>query len=226
MAEPVVRLEGLVKRYQAGDSIIEVLREIDMTLYPGEFVAMLGQSGSGKSTLLNIIGALDRPSAGTVVVDGVELAAATDDALADLRNTRIGFIFQFHYLLDEFSCLENALLPLHLLHGDSLDEAEIARIVALLTRVGLAHRLHSRPAKMSGGEQQRTAVIRALANRPCLVLADEPTGNLDSVSGQQVFHLMREMNRELGTAFLLVTHDERLAQDADRIVRIADGKLS
>lgn len=226
MDKPVVFIKNLLKSYQSGDSVIEVLRGIDMQLFPGEFVALVGQSGSGKSTLLNIIGALDRPTAGELRVNGVETALADDEVLAELRNKDIGFIFQFHYLLDEFTCLENALLPLYLQHGATVAEAEQKRIIELLTEVGLGHRLHSKPSKMSGGEQQRTAVIRSLANRPKLVLADEPTGNLDSDSGRQVFELMRTMNRELGTAFLLVTHDDRLAHQADRTLRIADGKLS
>lgn len=226
MDNPVVYIKDLVKTYKSGDSVIEVLRGIDMQLLPGEFVALVGQSGSGKSTLLNIIGALDRPTSGELLVDGVESARANDEALAELRNKHIGFIFQFHYLLDEFTCLENALLPLYLQYGATIAEEERTRIIGLLKEVGLGHRLHSKPSKMSGGEQQRTAVIRSLANRPKLVLADEPTGNLDSDSGRQVFELMRTMNRELGTAFLLVTHDDRLAHQADRTLRIADGKLT
>lgn len=225
MDNPVLYTKGLLKKYKSGDSEIEVLRGIDMQLFPGEFVALVGQSGSGKSTLLNIIGALDRPTAGELLVNGVDTATADDETLAELRNKDIGFIFQFHYLLDEFTCLENALLPLFLQHGANIAETERQRIVELLKEVGLGHRLNSKPSKMSGGEQQRTAVIRSLANRPKLVLADEPTGNLDSDSGQQVFELMRTMNRELGTAFLLVTHDNRLAQQADRTLRIVDGKL-
>ncbi len=201
-----------------------MLHGIDLTIRAGEFVAVVGQSGSGKSTLLNILGALDRPTEGTVALEGVPFQELESDDLANLRNCKIGFIFQYHYLLDEFTCVENALMPILIRKGVP-DSEDVERVSELLRRVGLGHRLGNRPPALSGGEQQRTAVVRALANEPRLVLADEPTGNLDSVSGKQVYDLMRSMNRELGIAFIMVTHDDRLAQEADRVLRIQDGYL-
>jgi ABC-type lipoprotein export system ATPase subunit len=212
-----------VKKVYGGVEPLEVLHDVSLQVAPGEFVAVVGQSGSGKSTLLNLIGALDRPTAGTIVVDGARLDRLTDNALAALRNTRIGFIFQYHHLLEEFSCLENALMPLYVRGEPSA--ADVARVRDLLERVGLGGRLSHRPNALSGGEQQRTAVVRALAAEPRLVLADEPTGNLDTFSGNQVFTLMRDMNRVSGVAFILVTHDERLASAADRELRIESGHL-
>lgn len=223
MAELVVEVEGLKKVYY-GVEPLEVLHGIDFQVAEGEFVAVVGQSGSGKSTLLNILGALDRPTSGMVLIDGIDIQALDSNGLAALRNRKIGFIFQFHYLLDEFTCLENALIPISIGKGSPTPD-DVERVSDLLRRVGLGHRLNNLPGQLSGGEQQRTAVVRSLANQPRLVLADEPTGNLDSVSGKQVFDLMREINRELGTAFIMVTHDERLAAAADRIFRITDGWL-
>jgi lipoprotein-releasing system ATP-binding protein len=219
----VIETRGLQKTY-FGKVAVPVLHGIDLRIRAGEFVAIIGQSGSGKSTLLNILGALDVPTGGTVLINGVDIGTLDDDALADLRSTGIGFIFQFHHLLDEYTCLENALLPLIIRQG-SVGEAERGRVVSLLERVGLGHRLQNHPDGMSGGENQRCAIVRALANEPRIVLADEPTGNLDSRSGQEVFALMREMNRETGVAFVMVTHDDRLAQAADRILLIEDGRM-
>jgi lipoprotein-releasing system ATP-binding protein len=219
----VIETQGLQKTY-FGKVAVPVLRGVDLCIRAGEFVAIIGQSGSGKSTLLNILGALDVPTGGTVLINGVDISTLDDDALAALRSEDIGFIFQFHHLLDEYTCLENALIPLIIRHGD-VSEAERSRVVRLLERVGLGHRLENHPDAMSGGENQRCAIVRALANAPRIVLADEPTGNLDSRSGQAVFALMREMNREIGVAFVMVTHDDRLAQAADRIVLIEDGRI-
>lgn len=199
-----------------------MLHGIDMEVYAGEFVATIGQSGSGKSTLLNILGALDVPTDGNVLIDGVDIATLSEDGLAALRNRVVGFVFQFHYLLDELSCLENTLTPITIGKGEA-SESEKARVNALLERVGLGGQLHKHPDAMSGGQNQRCAIIRALADQPMIVLADEPTGNLDSRSGNEVFNIMREMNRENGVAFIMVTHDDRLAQEADRILMIEDG---
>jgi lipoprotein-releasing system ATP-binding protein len=217
----VVATRGLKKTY-FGKVETPVLHGIDIKIYAGEFVAIIGQSGSGKSTLLNILGALDVPTEGSVLIDGVDIATLSEDGLAALRNRVVGFVFQFHYLLDELSCLENALTPITIAKGQAT-EAETARVIALLERVGLGKQLHKRPDTMSGGQNQRCAIIRALANQPKIVLADEPTGNLDSRSGNEVFNIMREMNRENGVAFIMVTHDDRLAQAADRILMIEDG---
>jgi lipoprotein-releasing system ATP-binding protein len=219
----VIETRGLRKTY-FGKVAVPVLHGIDLRIQAGEFVAIIGQSGSGKSTLLNILGALDVPTSGTVLINGVDISSLDDDALAALRNEGIGFIFQFHHLLDEYTCLENALLPLIIRQG-SVGEAEYTRVIRLLERVGLGHRLQNHPDAMSGGENQRCAIVRALANEPQIVLADEPTGNLDSRSSQEVFALMREMNREIGVAFVMVTHDDRLAQAADRILLIEDGRM-
>jgi lipoprotein-releasing system ATP-binding protein len=219
----VIEAHGLQKSY-FGKVAVPVLFGIDLCIRAGEFVAIMGQSGSGKSTLLNILGALDVPTGGTVLINGVDISTLADDALATLRSDDIGFVFQFHHLLDEYTCLENALLPLIIRYG-SVSEAERARVVGLLERVGLGHRLENHPDAMSGGENQRCAIVRALANAPRIVLADEPTGNLDSRSSQDVFALMREMNREIGVAFVMVTHDDRLAQAADRILLIEDGRI-
>ena len=217
----VVETRGLKKTY-FGRIATPVLHGIDIEIRSGEFIAIIGQSGSGKSTLLNILGALDVPTEGSVLIDGVDIATLTEDGLAALRNRVVGFVFQFHYLLDELSCLENALTPITIRRGEATD-AERDRVIALLDRVGLSQQIHKRPDTMSGGQNQRCAIIRALANQPKIVLADEPTGNLDSRSGDEVFNIMREMNRENGVAFIMVTHDDRLAQEADRILMIEDG---
>ena len=225
MASPIVETIDLRKTYNPGTpKAVEVLHGVNMTLFAGEFVALVGQSGSGKSTLLNILGALDTPTSGKVLIDGIDIASLSSDGLADLRGTKIGFVFQFHHLLEEFSCLENALMPVTIRKG-APDKADIAYAKKLLARVGLETQLNKRANQMSGGQQQRNAIVRALCNKPKLVLADEPTGNLDSHSGQEVFTLMREIAKETGVAFLMVTHDDRLAAAADRILRIEDGLL-
>jgi ABC-type lipoprotein export system ATPase subunit len=203
---------------------VPVLHGIDLQIRAGEFVAIVGQSGSGKSTLLHLLGVLDVPTSGTVLINGVDIATLSEEARARLRSDEVGFIFQFHHLLDEFTCLENALMPIMIRYGDATD-AQRVRTVRLLQRVGLGEHLHKRPSEMSGGQNQRCAIVRALANEPKLVLADEPTGNLDRRSGQEVFALMREINRGSGVAFVVITHDDRLAQVADRILLIEDGVL-
>ncbi|MBS2035415.1 ABC transporter ATP-binding protein [bacterium] len=221
----IVRGTGLRKIYGLGTPLeVEVLKGIDLEVRSGEFVAVVGQSGSGKSTLLNLLGALDTPSGGSLTIENQEIFGLNSDALADLRSRSIGFVFQFHYLLDEFTCLENALMPILVKRGRASTE-EQARVRALLERVGLSDQLHKLPGKISGGQQQRVAIVRALAHQPSLVLADEPTGNLDSRSGQQVFELMREITRAQQVAFVMVTHDDRLARAADRILRIEDGMI-
>ena len=235
MAEPlipfpvpgaVVRTENLVKTYGANTANpVTVLRGVNMAAQAGEFVAIIGQSGSGKSTLLNILGALDVPTSGAAYVGGVNIAGLSSDELARLRGNTIGFVFQFHHLLDEFTCLENVLMPVTIARGaPSPSDTAYARL--LLDRVGLTSQLHKTPGKLSGGQQQRAAIVRALVNRPKVVLADEPTGNLDSQSGADVFALLREIAKETSVAFLMVTHDDRLARAADRILRMEDGVLS
>lgn len=224
-SEPVVEASDLTKVYEAGTPReVQVLRGVSLRVEPGEFVSVVGQSGSGKTTLMNMLGALDVPTSGSVRLGGVELATLGSDELAAARNRMVGFVFQFHHLLPEFTCLENALMPL-LLRGVRPSAEEEARVRDLLDRVGLGDQLRKRPGQMSGGQQQRAAVVRALAHSPRLVLADEPTGNLDSRSGAQVFEVVRRMTRESGVAFVMVTHDDRLAHEADRCLRMEDGVL-
>lgn len=201
-----------------------VLKGIDMEVEPGEFVAVMGQSGSGKSTLLNLLGCLDRPTGGKLYITGKNPSELEDDELASLRSDVIGFVFQFHFLLDEYTCLENALLPI-LIRNGHVPFRDRERIVHLLRRIGLASVLHKTPDMMSGGENQRCAIIRALANEPQLVLADEPTGNLDKKSGEEVFRLFKEMCQETNVSVVMVTHDDRLAKQAQRILLIEDGLM-
>lgn len=227
MSQPSARLVietiGLKKTY-SGKVPVPVLFGIDFRVSAGEFVAIIGQSGSGKSTLLNILGALDVPTGGTVRIDGVDISKLSEDGLARLRSQVVGFVFQAHFLLEELTCLENAVLPVTIRNGMAT-AGETEWIKELLVRVGLGGQLDKYPDTMSGGENQRCSIVRALANRPKIVLADEPTGNLDSRSGAEVFALMREMSREVGIAFVMVTHDERLAHAADRVLMIEDGLM-
>jgi lipoprotein-releasing system ATP-binding protein len=220
---PVLELRKVCKEYGNGLRT-SVLFDVNLKVMPGEFVGLVGASGSGKTTLLNIAGLLDRPTAGQVFLGGADAATVDDGERARLRREYIGFIFQFHYLLPEFTVLENALIPCRL-RGDVCDLGLTNRMTEFLTRVGLGERLHYRPDQLSGGQQQRVAIVRSLANNPDLVLADEPTGNLDSKSGRGVFDLMRELNEASGKAFLMVTHDEGLAGEVDRIVHIVDGRI-
>lgn len=222
-ASIVIETRGLKKTY-FGKVDIPVLHGIDLQIRGREFVAIIGQSGSGKSTLLNILGALDVPTDGKVFVNGVDSSTLDEDELAILRSEEVGFIFQAHYLLNEFTCLENALMPITIRNGDA-DEEQTTRVLQLLDRVGLSDQINKHPDEMSGGQNQRCAIVRSLANSPKIILADEPTGNLDRSSGEEVFALMREMNRESGVAFVMITHDDRLAQQADRILLIEDGNI-
>ena len=225
MAEDVLRLEGIVKSYGVGTpAAAEVLHGIDLRLRHGEFVALMGPSGSGKSTLLNIIGLLDRPSGGTLYVGGRDTAALGDKALTRLRGHSIGFVFQYHYLLSAFTALENVMMPALLERGRP-DRAMREHALQLLTHVGLAPWCDNKANNLSGGQQQRVAIARALALSPPLVLADEPTGNLDSGTAAAVFDLMRRVSAEKGTAFLFVTHNLALAQRCDRIVELVDGRI-
>ena len=224
MSEPVLELRGIEKGYNHGTPAkIAVLRGLDLALAPGEVVALVAPSGAGKSTLLHIAGLLDVPDAGTVRLGGVEMGARDDTARTIARRDMVGFIYQFHHLLPEFTALENVVLP-QLVAGSSR-AAAAARAEDLLTRVGLAERLNHRPAELSGGEQQRVAFCRALANAPQLLLADEPTGNLDPKTSEQVFGTLMDLVRQTGMSALVATHNPALAARMDRVVRMEAGVL-
>ncbi len=225
MAEPVLRLEGIRKSYGVGTPAeLQVLHGIDLALERGEFCALMGPSGSGKSTLLNVIGLLDRPSAGRLLIAGRDTTRLDDRALTRLRGRSIGFVFQYHHLLPAFTAAENVVMPMLLDRGRP-DASMRRRAEELLEVMGLGPWRDHLASNMSGGQQQRVAVARALAMNPSLVLADEPTGNLDTKSAQAVFDLMREVNRKSGTTVLLVTHNHDLARQCGRIVELVDGRI-
>lgn len=221
--QAVLKCTNLGKSYEEGPQSVAVLSGLELVLYPGDRVAIIGSSGSGKSTLLNLLGGLDTPSEGSVWLAGEELSALNEKARGLLRNRALGFVYQFHHLLPEFTALENVCMPL-LIGRQPIAEAQ-QQATELLQRVGLGHRLAHKPAELSGGERQRVAIARALANRPALVLLDEPTGNLDQHTAQGIQALMLELSLSLKTAFLVVTHDANLAAQMDRVLRLEDGRL-
>ena len=219
----ILQCHNLFKTYNDGAIETQVLNGVSLSLTKGELVSIVGSSGSGKSTLLHILGALDTPSSGNISFLGEELGALSMNRQAKLRNQHLGFVYQFHHLLADFSALENVAMPL-LIGGEKLSQAKLlAR--KLLEKVGLGHRIEHRPAELSGGERQRVAIARALINRPALVVADEPTGNLDYSTALSIYDLMRELNQESETAFLVVTHDNDLADKMERKLHMKDGRL-
>ena len=220
----VLRLSGIRKSYLSGESELEVLHGIDLTLQRGEFAALIGPSGSGKSTLLNLIGLLDRPTAGQLFIDGEETSTLAESSITKLRGQRIGFVFQHHCLIPAFTALENVMMPLLVDRGRP-DTAMRQRAAELLAEVGLADRQDYLTSRLSGGQQQRVAIARSLAMNPSLVLADEPTGNLDTHTADDIFALLREVNVREQTTFLIVTHDPRLAARCDRIIELVDGSI-
>jgi lipoprotein-releasing system ATP-binding protein len=220
----MIETVNLTKSFKMEGLELTVLKGVNLTIARGEMLAIVGASGAGKSTLLHILGTLDRPSSGTVLFEGQDLFTLSDQKQAEFRNRRIGFVFQFHHLLPEFSALENVCLPAYIQNRSAQDVRGEA--ISLLKDVGLEHRLTHKPGELSGGEQQRVAVARALIQHPNLVLADEPTGNLDTHTGDALFNLMRALNRSRGITFVIVTHNEKLSAQADRIIHMEDGQIA
>ena len=224
-SEEVLRLAGLRKSYNVGAATeLEVLHGLDLTLARGDFAALIGPSGSGKSTLLNLLGLLDSPTSGDLLLLGRSTRDLDDEARTALRAEALGFVFQFHHLIPAFTALENVMMPLLVAHGRPSADT-VARAQGLLAEVGLAEFAHRKPTELSGGQQQRVAIARALVTRPALLLADEPTGNLDTKTAGSVFELFRRFNREYGCAVLVVTHDPRLSEVCDRTITLVDGVI-
>ena len=223
VADAVIRAESLAKTYAEGKMRTPVFNSLDLNVQAGETVAIVGASGAGKSTLLHLLGGLDTPTSGEVYVAGQKMSALSDGARGQLRNRALGFVYQFHHLLPEFTALENVMMPVML--GGASVAAASQRAKALLEQVGLGHRIEHKPGELSGGERQRAAVARALVNQPGCVLGDEPTGNLDEKTAATVFELMLELNRAHKTSLVLVTHDRRLARKLDRVLELHEGKL-
>ncbi|WP_312581197.1 lipoprotein-releasing ABC transporter ATP-binding protein LolD [Atlantibacter hermannii] len=220
----LLQCDNLCKRYQEGNVQTDVLRNVSFTIQSGEMMAIVGSSGSGKSTLLHLLGGLDTPTSGDVIFNGQAMSGLSSAAKAELRNRELGFIYQFHHLLPDFTALENVAMPL-LIGKKKTDEVQ-SRALEMLNAVGLGHRSNHRPSELSGGERQRVAIARALVNNPRLVMADEPTGNLDARNADSIFALLGELNQRQGTAFLVVTHDLQLARRMSRQLEMRDGHLS
>jgi lipoprotein-releasing system ATP-binding protein len=219
----MIKTTSLSKEFKTPAGALNVLRDINLEINAGEFVSIVGASGAGKSTLLHILGTLDRPTAGTLSVDNKDIAALNEHELTEFRNITLGFVFQFHHLMPEFNALENAMMPL-LIKGIHKDEAS-ARAEGLLKEMGLEGRITHRPGELSGGEQQRVAMARALIMNPKIVLADEPTGNLDTHTGDDLFNMLHKINKERGTTFVMVTHNTSLSTQCDRVIEMRDGRI-
>lgn len=222
-SDAMITVVDLKKSFRMNGYTLNVLNGLTLDIARGEMIAIVGASGAGKSTLLHMLGTLDRPTSGSVLFDGQNVFDLSEEAQAEFRNKRIGFVFQFHHLLPEFTALENTFLPA-LIQDRPADDAQ-KEAAQLLADVGLGERLHHKPGELSGGEQQRVAVARALMQRPDLVLADEPTGNLDTHTGDALFALLRKLNKDRGTTFVIVTHNDKLSAQADRIIRMEDGRI-
>jgi lipoprotein-releasing system ATP-binding protein len=219
-----IRAEGVSKTFRIGNEVLEVLKQITLEIQTHEMISIVGASGAGKSTLLHLLGALDRPSGGTIYYGDVNLLQLRGQELAHFRNTHIGFVFQFHHLLPEFTALENVMMPL--LIGRQPSDAARDKAAAALSDVGLHARLRHKPGELSGGEQQRVAIARAIVNEPTVIYADEPTGNLDTKTGEAISELLQGLNHDKGLIIVLVTHNKQLAQTADRIIHLTDGKMT
>lgn len=224
MSGPLIELKDISKSFGKGDARVEVLNNIDLSLEAGDMVAMLGASGAGKSTMLHIMGGLDRPTSGKVFYKGDDIYSMGNGQLSTFRNRELGFVFQSHHLLPEFTALENVMMP-SMIAGRNRAEAR-EKSLSILDKVGLSHRWHHKSGELSGGEQQRVAVARSLVMNPAIILADEPTGNLDSRTGDEVFELMMELNRNMGITLVMVTHNERLAARLGRKIVVKDGRLA
>ncbi len=222
--EELLIARNITKSFNTNGQQLHILNGINLAIFKGEMIAVMGASGVGKSTLLNILGALDRPTSGEVIFEGADIFGKSDDELASLRNRKIGFIFQFHHLLPEFTAIENTMIPAMIQRMDRKEAREIAE--KNLANVGLRGRMIHRPGELSGGEQQRVAIARALMTSPDIILADEPTGNLDSHTGDEVYTLLKKINQEYGTTFVVVTHNEKLAAQTDRILKMVDGQIA
>src|SRR5829696_673146 len=222
----LIEVQNLTKTYTMGDVEVQALRGITLTIAEGEMVAIMGPSGSGKSTLMNIIGCLDQPSDGAYLLDGVDVGSLNDNQLAAIRNQKIGFVFQQYMLLQRTSALRNVELPMLYSHSAGAGSTRRAKAEAALHMVGMGTRMHHKPNELSGGQQQRVAIARALANEPRIVMADEPTGALDTKTGEEIMGIFQQLNREQGITVILVTHDPEVAQHARRIISVRDGQIS